>query len=501
MKITLKNIKKINSLEFTLPRAGVYLLTGLNGVGKTSLLAALYRIGSSHAFQKYYKTNVFEERLDSYDNAQVIYEINGKEVAYRYGGMRWRATPNKESKLLLEFPYPSVKFIEVNASRVEPYPNEIKNKRGRSVDDSIKYFMCYVLNDRKWLDLKYVNTQRGTGNRAYLLPYKKSNVTYYYSEKNFSLGELCVLRLACKMSDVVDNSLMLIDEVEMALHPQAQVRLLEKVQEISEEKNLTVLFSTHSATLVKAIDRKSIIYLDATAPGHFKSIHDVYPARVLGEIAFDDEQSVDYIFFVEDSQAKMLLEQMLGYYYSLKDSSDVFLPLYKVVPIGGFVQVLEMLGRSSQIFPSHVKQYAFLDKDVKDESLPAARRNNDVKLISLFNDLVSNTRYLPCTPEQGLVDMLEQDQPEMIESVKSLFSGTTIHIDRITKEDQYTILAKENLRARAKDRLNYIVSAIASKSGLDTVSTHKSLYKLYCNRYYQHGLSEIHQLFGTIFRG
>ena len=55
MKITLTKIKKVKKLEFTLPIQGVYLITGLNGSGKTSLLAALYRIGSRNAFQNIIK--------------------------------------------------------------------------------------------------------------------------------------------------------------------------------------------------------------------------------------------------------------------------------------------------------------------------------------------------------------------------------------------------------------------------------------------------------------
>lgn len=41
-KITLKNIKAITNLEFHFPeKNGVYLLTGTNGCGKTTLLIAL----------------------------------------------------------------------------------------------------------------------------------------------------------------------------------------------------------------------------------------------------------------------------------------------------------------------------------------------------------------------------------------------------------------------------------------------------------------------------
>ena len=47
-KITLKNIKAITNLEFHFTeKNGVYLLTGTNGCGKTTLLIALNRLGDN----------------------------------------------------------------------------------------------------------------------------------------------------------------------------------------------------------------------------------------------------------------------------------------------------------------------------------------------------------------------------------------------------------------------------------------------------------------------
>lgn len=499
MKVTLKNIKKLKELEFSIPNRGVYLVTGLNGSGKTSLLAALFRIGSRHAFQKYYRTSTFESRLDSFENSRVIYEINNEEVSYKYGGQRWRATPSRNSGLFSQFPYATVRFVEANGNRVEPFADEIRYRSVRSAPAEVTGFMSYVLSDTKWDNLKYVNTRRGVGSEAYLIPYSKNNQTHYYSEKNFSLGELCVLRLACSISNIEDNSLILIDEIEMALHPQAQVRLLEKVEQISQSKRLTTLFSTHSATLIKNIKRKNIIFLQEETPRKFKSITNVYPARVLGEIAFDDEPSTDFIFLVEDKQAKILLEQMLGFYNSITNNESAFLPLYRVVPIGGFVQVLELLNASSQIFPEHVKRFSFLDLDVKTESLATAQRENNQTLLNLFNHSQAKVKYLPCTPECGLVQMIENADAQQIRTLNGLFSGARIDLRRITSSSEYNLLNKQNIRDKAKDRIRHIVSSIESSTGVGQTDIYRSLYKAYCFERYGNSTPEIKQLFGQVF--
>lgn len=499
MKVTLTNVKKIKKLEFSLPQKGVYLVTGLNGSGKTSLLAALNRIGSKHSFQKYYKTSQSESKLDSFENANVTYEINGKSVTYKYGGQRWRPTPSKNSSLFTEFPYTRVKFVEVNGKRVEPTSDEIKFKSVSSPKVEVIDFMSYILNDEKWRNLKYINTQRGVGNKAYLIQYKKDGKNHYYSEKNFSLGELCVLRLACNLANIEDKSLILIDEIEMALHPQAQVRLLEKVQEISKTKNLTTLFSTHSATLIKRIDRKKIIFLQEESSKVFKSKMNVYPAQILGEIAFDDEINADFIFFVEDRQAKNLLEQMLGYYSSIIESGRAYMPLYRVVPIGGFVQVIELLNSSSQIFPEYVKRFSFLDEDVKTETITNAERDKNQKLLDLFSHSSNKIKYLPCTPECGVIDMIEGSDSQLKRKINGLFPGATIDIERIISSHEYTILNKENIRDKSKDRLRLIVKKIQSSVGGNQIEIYRTFYREYCVQKFENSTNEIKQIFGEIF--
>lgn len=253
MKVVVERIKGIEHLEFDIPGQGVWVMTGLNGAGKSTLLAALYRIRNSYAFQQYFQTSQLANRIDVYSNSSVSYEINGRSVAYRYGGQRWRATPRANADLFADFPYPSIVYLEANSDRIEPFSDEIRHNRFRDADAGMRDFMRSVLNDSKWTDLKYLNTRRGRGSEAYLIPYRPRPQAqlHYYSEKSFSLGELCVLRLAQRLSDVLDESLILIDEIEMALHPQAQVRLLENLSRIAQQKRLTVLFSTHSASIIK----------------------------------------------------------------------------------------------------------------------------------------------------------------------------------------------------------------------------------------------------------
>lgn len=497
MRIELENLKGISNLGFDIPSAGLWLLTGLNGSGKTSLLAALYRIRHGRAFQDHYKTTATQEKLDTFKDAKVRYKINGQEVTYSYGGKRWPPTPRSNASILSQFPYTSIYFIQADGSRVEPYAEEIIPRRINQANDDIIDFLSSVLYDNKWNDLKFVNTRRGTGNQAFLLPYKAGRETHYYSEKNFSLGELCVLKLAQKMAAAENNSLILIDEVEMALHPQAQVRMLNKITQIAITKNLTVIFSTHSSTLIKNIDRRKIIFISRDDQGSYTIKNNVFPAQVLGEIAFDEEIKSDFIFFVEDEEAKLLLEQLCGRFEEIGKTHK---PMYKVVPVGGYYQVMQMLERSALIIPTHVKRHVFLDDDVRTEAIPKARRDGTRSLTDLYDRLVNTVSFLPCTPEIGVTAMFEAFHTNTnVNGLRVDFYGTTVNLANHIMLPVYQNITGDSPRKVAKNKLDSIVEYIRNFCGTDETTIRRILYRKYIDHLYSGGTGPLKALLGPVF--
>lgn len=496
MRIEIKNLKGISELNFDIPGQGLWLLTGLNGSGKTSLLAALYRIRHSRAFQDHYKTTATQEKLDTFKNAKITYKINGSEVTYSYGGKRWPPTPRANANILSNFPYASIHFIQANGNRVEPYADEITTRRIKDVSSGVCSFLSYVLHNNNWNSLKFVNTRRGTGNQAFLLPYRAGRETHYYSEKNFSLGELCILKLAQKIVDVENGSLILIDEVEMALHPQAQVRLINKLNEIASDKNLTIIFSTHSSTLIKNTDKKKIIFISKDEHGVCTTIRDVFPAHVLGEIAFDEEVKSDFIFFVEDEEAKLLLEQLCG---KFEENRTTHKPMFKIVPVGGYYQVMQMLERSALIIPQHVKRHIFLDDDVRTEALPEARRRRSRPITDLYDRIQNKVSFLPCTPEIGVTNMLQNfyNNTNTTELNINLY-GSNVNITNHIMLPEYQNITGDSPRKVAKHKLDSIVEYIRTHCGTDENTVRRFLYRKYIDHHYSSGIAPLMQLLGPI---
>lgn len=499
MIIRIRNVKGIENLDFEIPSGGVWIMTGLNGSGKSTVLATLYRIRYSYAFQQFFKTSPLSDRVDLYDDASITYEINGQSVTYKYGGKRWRASPRANSTILGVFPYSAISYLEANSERIEPYADEITHNRLRDASNDIKDFMVAVLADNKWSNLKFVNTRRGRGNEAFLIPYRSGpgHPYKFYSEKSFSLGELCILRLAKRLSEIPNDGLVLIDEIEMALHPQAQVRLLEQLRIVSQAKNTTIIFSTHSSSIIKTAGRSNLIHLTNNGNNTIDVIRKPYPAQILGEVAFDDELGADFVFFVEDKQAKMLLEQMIQEYLAVTNPDIRYQPLCKIAPVGGFVQVLEFVNSSSQIFPSYVRRVAFLDEDVKTESLQSAQQRNDHRLLDLFQQSQRILNYLPCTPEIGLIDMIESGNVH--EQIRNSFPGHAVNISRLIQSPDYVALNSQNPRELAKKKVRNIVERVNQVTAVDELQIMRIFFRTYTKHKYGGGIGDLRALLGPIF--
>lgn len=426
-KLTIRDLKNIKLLEFEIPEPGAYLLTGTNGSGKTSLLTCISRLRNSNAFQRGFSSS-FHTSLDSHRGASVKYDINGQSVTYTYVEERWAPLPRKNSGLLATCGYPAVAYIAADAERVQPQKQAFAPRSVRPTQDSLREAMNTIFSTSKFSELCYLNLNRGGAEKAYLIrqPPLGGKPVAYYSERNFSLGELCVLKLLLALENIQNDSLVLIDELELATHPRAQTQLFTYLKKFSEDKNLTIIFSTHSVSLIKGTDRKQVLFLE-NSNGVVSCIRGCYPTYTLGHISSGEEVAPDCIVYVEDDSGKKCLNAMLELYRQ-KTGLGVLLPTTLAVPLGGFRQILEFLDKAPQMLPRQTKLMVALDKDVEQEALVDYQTRNDHAMLALFDRLKTNLTYLPWTPEVGLVELICPDIPSHEGKLKTYFSDHRIVI-------------------------------------------------------------------------
>jgi energy-coupling factor transporter ATP-binding protein EcfA2 len=418
-KLTIENLKNIQHLEFEIPQRGAYLLTGSNGVGKTSLLTCLSRLRNSGAFQRGFRSSLHPS-LDSHRGATVKYEIDENSVTYTYVEERWAPLPRKNSGLLANCGYPEVKYIAADGDRVEPKKDAFSPRSVRLTNQTLRDDLNNIFSTKRFDELCYINLNRGGQNKAYLIRQtRQGKSTRYFSERNFSLGELCVLKLLLALEDILDGSLVLIDELELAVHPRAQSKLFHHLVKIAKDKQLTIIFSTHSVTLIKTTDRKKILFLQNTN-GNVVCRNDCYPTFALGQITAGEEVAPDCVIYVEDDSAKKCTEAMI-HLYRRHMNPLVEQPTVVVVPLGGFQQILEFMDKAPQLLPVNSKIMTLLDEDVQAESLESYKDRQDHYMLGLFKRLNGSVGYLPWTPEVGFIELIQQAPAQHENGLKEYF--------------------------------------------------------------------------------
>ena len=297
------------------------------------------------------------------------------------------------------------------------------------------------------------------------------------------------------------NSLILIDEFDMALHPKAQAALLRYMDGVARDKHLTLIFSTHSSSVIKRAGRKRILLLQHKGEGRVTCLGRAFPAQALGDIVVDEDIQPDFLFFVEDYPARFLLEAMVELLRSAKDGNCAA-PYYRVVPVGGFMNVIEFLTSSDQIFSKSVSRFAFLDEDVKSEFLKEAAKKKKYAVLKKFEDSKERIHFLPCTPEVGIIELLESDTIGHSHRLSHLLAkGVPQDLHPLmVNEDYKRITVPDKPRKQAKNRLEHLVSEIKKRTGGEQNPIIRAMMSYYVQKEFESDRGRLMSTLGSVFR-
>lgn len=311
---------------------------------------------------------------------------------------KWNGIGKKESQFTRD-----VVFIEID--RVLPLRNFNNIIFTKSKDSStsnlsnvtrIEELVSYVFEEdfhlfiiKEYLDkvvLKFQNTNS-------------------YSSFNSASGEDVIARLIIDIVEAPRNSLIVIDELEVGLHPKIQRRLVDVINHIARNDNKQFIITTHSPTLLSTFSEASRIFIERKNDGSLKSIN-----RISVNAAFSKMDSKSYplidLFCEDDVAKKIILKAIhdLQVNDELKNISD----LINVIESGSADKTYEN-------FKAHQRTYNFkkvktgvcciLDGDMK------AKRGNNGFLYPIEDELLfifSNE-----APERFLVKSYLQDNPNV----------------------------------------------------------------------------------------
>lgn len=412
-KVIIENLRSISSLTFDVPVGGIHVLAGCNGCGKTSLFTALNRICNKNAFNGIMLGR--KVGMDKFSNTKITYSENASSIWYSRTNRGWEPHPRGAKPNTL-FPFTDTVFITTSGFRFfEPVTDQFYKRGGHVVysdaPQEIKEGLNSVFATNKFDNLKYVTIKNMHGRQRQLhrenIMYVIKNGNDVYSEMNFCLGERLVLNTLDFAQGIPDNILLLIDEIELALHPVAQVRFYNYIKSLTQSKSLTCILSTHSASLIKVA--KSRLFLENQG-GSVSVIKDCEPSYILKDISIEPDNRPDYLFLVEDIMAWRYLNEVLRYYQRTEDRNKII----RIVYVGCYDHVVQLAEefyttppferRSIQAFPDVDMQQVWDELNAKINRSEAENRKLD-----LLNRNRGNISLLDITPELGVWNWLVAD--------------------------------------------------------------------------------------------
>lgn len=128
-----------------------------------------------------------------------------------------------------------------------------------------------------------------------------------YSGFHQGSGETTVAELL--RTQLPQYGLILIDEIELSLHPRAQRRLMRDLAVATRERECQIIVSTHSPYVLEELPLSARIYILET--GRTKEIvNGVSPQFAMTKM--DDEQHPECELYVEDGRAAVFLSEILS---------------------------------------------------------------------------------------------------------------------------------------------------------------------------------------------
>ena len=214
---------------------------------------------------------------------------------------------------------------------------------------------------------------------------KGSSVLFQTTDKKYSeafagSGELSVAKLVYNINKAEKNSLILLDEPEVSLHPGAQKRLKNFLLKQIHTNRHQIIISTHSPALIEELPAIAIKVFNQTPSGTFRIISEVSPELAFQYIGHTNSDKNEII--VEDSAAKQLLIKIL------KHMGNEFRNLFLVneYPGGAKDMFKEMVVFARM---NEKKKFFWFDGDQKSDEIPNNESISNTDLDALIKKITN----------------------------------------------------------------------------------------------------------------
>ena len=476
LNVDIKNIKGIKELHIDLPITnGIFAFVGENGSGKSSLLIALAQLIRPQNALFSLKTNDFS------NDSNICFCYLEQKDNWIVKNKKWKNTIKTNRKYTESY---HRKILENNNIKIygmyegslfvgtrfsdSTKVDALYNNGKRTPEDDLVTADEYVIknlsfilhgNNTHYKDLKRLKNKKlkeelGLKNLPYFI-----NSTYggIISQYKMSSGECLLISLLhfiynsiIRQSLPIDRPiLMLLDEIELALHPSAVSRFLDLLNEIvTKYSHVSVFLTTHAAEVIKKIEPINIYKLENNN-GIITFVNPCYPAYAIRELYSHDRY--DFLILCEDILTKKVIEYVL-HKNKLLESKLVY-----ICPVGGWENVLKLHHECAKnnIIGTDTTIISVLDGDIKED---CNNRKEYQNLKKIFLPIQSIEKCLFKILYKNENIKLKKQINDRFFTLKNIETLKSEFIASGTKEDnkKFYLYLKKDLESRNISELEFI---------------------------------------------
>ena len=416
IKLSIHNVKFINHYDITLSlNKGLYAITGENASGKSTII--------SSAASLFYEIPMYDYFGKPLADSNITFDIDNEKFCWESKGGKWYKNFPSQA--------PVGGFFEgsiIYGNRFRNTYFSVIKKLDNMELDSMNIADDYV---RENLGMILHNNPNHYSNLFRLKPnvvseHHLASAPYFYETSNgtlisqarMSTGENLLISILNSLNIIrkkrerfSDNrpSLILLDEIEIALHASALRRLLWFLQKAADELELAVYFSTHSLELIRDIKPQNIFYISKQIDGNLATTNPCYPAFATRNLYSDDGYGNDLVILCEDDLSKILIERIL---LEKRLINNIRI---KILPTGGWQNTITMAYDLivSRLLLKNTKILVVLDKDVKDLVPTYINKNPHLRGIKIdYIPINSLEKYL----KKKTIDVFDPDLCKLLDN-------------------------------------------------------------------------------------
>ena len=360
------------TMEFHYP---VVAVVGENGIGKSTFLKAAVCAYKNTAGKDFYPSKMFMNTQwdrEALNGALIEYHIREGNVERDLKWKRtkeWGFTPKKKKPERYVSFWDISRTLPIDATagyaKVALSNSEVGSDTVLE-EESIRG-LSFILGQH-YTNARFTKTNVDQSREVGLLTKSYGEISQFHQ----GAGEDSILDLIKALQTIPQQSLLVIDEVENSLHPQAQRRFVQYLLTLSRKKKIQIILSTHSPFVLEELPPIARILLVPLSDQ--KQIIDSVSTNFALSTIDDHISHPDLYIHVEDEEAEALVWEILKTH---QDRYDEFSKRITILDVGS-CSVVDTLNDYSQHNKLPYKSVSIVDGDKKTEypdclSLPGNR--------------------------------------------------------------------------------------------------------------------------------